>query len=570
MKFIYRHRLFLSLALMFAIFTVGILFFEQSRERKHNIESIENRLDTYADVTRVILLNGDSIDHTTIAELQNIVPKDIRISIIDKNGVVVYDNHVDSPSTLQSHFARPEIEAAMKFSKGKDIRVSETTNQEYIYYAKKYGNDIVRIAMPYDVQTKKIVKGDDLFLNFILIFFVIILFVISRITGSFSKSINELHKFVLSSKEDYRRIYNFPNDELGEIAEKITNDYMVLKESKRTINVERDKLLQHIHSSEEGVCFFSDGETVQFYNGLFIQYLNNLTNEPQSEPYAIFYDEIFKDVNQFLLDKQKNYFETQIKNNGKVFSLRVNIFEDNSFEVVLNDITKRERTRQLKQEMTGNIAHELRTPVTGIRGYLETVLEQSLTDEQRQHFIKQAYNQTIALSELIQDMSLITKIEEAPQSFQLEKVNINDLLESLKDDNIDIMSEKGITLQWNISSNVSVMGNSNLIYSIFRNLLDNSIRYAGDNIDVNINIYKEDNEYFYFSFSDNGLGISDQSHLNRLFERFYRINEGRTRSTGGSGLGLSIVRNAIAFHRGTIIAKNRVGGGLEFLFQLHK
>ena len=570
MKFIYRHRLFLSLALMFAIFTVGILFFEQSRERKHNIESIENRLDTYADVTRVILLNGDSIDHTTIAELQNIVPKDIRISIIDKNGVVVYDNHVDSPSTLQSHFARPEIEAAMKFSKGKDIRVSETTNQEYIYYAKKYGNDIVRIAMPYDVQTKKLVKGDDLFLNFILIFFVIILFVISRITGSFSKSINELHKFVLSSKEDYRRIYNFPNDELGEIAEKITNDYMVLKESKRTINVERDKLLQHIHSSEEGVCFFSDGETVQFYNGLFIQYLNNLTNEPQSEPYAIFYDEIFKDVNQFLLEKQKNYFETQIKNNGKVFSLRVNIFEDNSFEVVLNDITKRERTRQLKQEMTGNIAHELRTPVTGIRGYLETVLEQSLTDEQRQHFIKQAYNQTIALSELIQDMSLITKIEEAPQSFQLEKVNINDLLEALKDDNIDIMSEKGITLQWNISSNVSVMGNGNLIYSIFRNLLDNSIRYAGDNIDVNINIYKEDNEYFYFSFSDNGLGISDQSHLNRLFERFYRINEGRTRSTGGSGLGLSIVRNAIAFHRGTIIAKNRVGGGLEFLFQLHK
>lgn len=570
MKFIYRHRLFLSLALIFAIFTVGILFFEQSRERKHNIEAIENKLDTYADVTSVILLNSDSIAHSTIAELQNIIPKDIRISIIDNNGMVVYDNHVDSPDTLQSHFARPEIEDAIIFSRGRDIRISETTNQEYIYYAKKYGNDIVRIAMPYDVQTKKFVRGDDLFLNFILVFFVVILFVISRITGSFNKSINELHKFVLSSNNGYRRIYNFPKDELGEIAEKITNDYMVLKESKKTINVERDKLLQHIHSSEEGVCFFSDGETVQFYNGLFIQYLNTLTNEPQSEPYAIFYDTIFEDVNKFLQEKDNSYFETQIENHGKMFSLRVNIFEDNSFEVVLNDITKRERTRQLKQEMTGNIAHELRTPVTSIRGYLETVLEQSLSDEQREYFIKQAYNQTINLSELIQDMSLITKIEDAPQSFQLEKVNLNALLEALKDDYIDKMNEKGITMQWNISPNVSVMGSSNLIYSIFRNLLDNSIRYAGEDIDININIYKEDNKFFYFSFSDNGVGISDQSHLNRLFERFYRINEGRTRSTGGSGLGLSIVRNAIAFHRGTIIAKNRVGGGLEFLFQLHK
>lgn len=570
MKLIYRHRLFLSLALAFTIFTVGILLFEQVRERKMNIKVIESKLDAYAEVASALLFSNDSIKSSNISNLQSMIPKSIRVTVIDKDGRVSFDNNIDSIANLQSHANRPEIYAALKNNKGRDIRKSETTKQEYIYYAKRYDTKVIRIAMPYDVQAKKILKGDDLFLNFILIFFVLILFLISRITGSFNKSITELHKFVLSSNDGYRRIYNFPKDELGDIAEKITNDFMELKESKKMIDIERDKLLQHIHSSEEGVCFFSDGETVQFYNGLFIKYLNTLTNEPQSEPYAIFYDEIFKDVNQFLLGKQKNYFETQIKNHGKVFSLRINIFEDNSFEIVLNDITKQERTRQLKQEMTGNIAHEIRTPVTGIRGYLETVLEQPLSDDQKEHFIKQAYNQTITLSELIRDMSLLTKIEDAPQSFQLEKVNLNSLLESLRGDYMDEMEEKRITFNWSISPNVTVLGNTNLIYSIFRNLLDNSIRYAGENISININIYKEDNQFFYFSFSDNGVGIADQVHLNRLFERFYRISEGRTRSTGGSGLGLSIVKNAIAFHHGTVIAKNRAGGGLEFLFQLHK
>ncbi len=222
--------------------------------------------------------------------------------------------------------------------------------------------------------------------------------------------------------------------------------------------------------------------------------------------------------------------------------------------------------------MTGNIAHELRTPVTVIRGYLETVLEQSLelTEDKKHHFITQAYKQTIALSELIRDMSLITKIDESLQSFKTDTVNIAQILEALKNELSVTLQEKGIDMQWNISQNVEINGNTNLIYSIFRNLTDNAINHAGENVNIRINIYNEDKNFYYLSFYDTGTGIPDESHLNRLFERFYRITEGRTRDTGGSGLGLSIVKNAVAFHRGTITAKNRNGGGLEFLFTLHK
>jgi signal transduction histidine kinase len=339
---------------------------------------------------------------------------------------------------------------------------------------------------------------------------------------------------------------------------------------KRANDLEREKLLQHVHSSEEGVCFFSANRKVQFYNGLFIQILNTVANEPDSKLSAVFTDDAFDEMNRFLSTGGGKYFETQILRHGKTFSLRVNVFEDKGFEVILNDVTKQEKTRLLKQEMTGNIAHELRTPVTSIRGYLETVLELPLDEDKKKHFITRAYNQTMVLSELIQDMSLITKMEEAPHLFKMEAVNVSLLLQTLIDDLALSLQEKRIDMQWNVPDHLMVKGNQNLLYAIFRNLTDNVIRYAGSNIKIRISMYNKDNDFFYFFFFDTGVGISDESHLNRLFERFYRINEGRTRDSGGSGLGLSIVKNAVAFHKGSITVKNRKEGGLEFLFTLRR
>jgi signal transduction histidine kinase len=209
---------------------------------------------------------------------------------------------------------------------------------------------------------------------------------------------------------------------------------------------------------------------------------------------------------------------------------------------------------------------------------LETLLDNQLTPEKEHYFIQQAYAKSIALSELIQDMSLLTKIEDAPHSFQLEQVNIPVLLKELQVDFATALQEKEMTVQWNMPENLLINGNRNLLYAIFRNLTDNAIRYAGQYVHIQIDMYKEDNEFYYFSYSDNGTGIADEQHLNRLFERFYRISEGRTRDSGGSGLGLSIVKNAVLFHKGTIAVKNgehghnkqEKHGGLEFLFTIQK
>ncbi len=567
MKLSYKQKLFLYFCVIFSLFTLGIIVFAQSQEKKFRTEALEEKLDAYTDITNMAYSKGLDLD-----SVASLLPSKIRLTLIDDKGLVKYDNAINDLSELENHAERPEILEAKSGGKGANIRTSTSNNVEYLYYVKHFNGYFIRAALPYDVKVQQFIKSDNLFLYYIIALFLVMLFLTNLIATRFGKSIKQLRDFAISSDDERSDSkVKFPEDELGEISEKIVDNYKQLKANKKKIAQEREKLLQHVHSSEEGICFFSNTREVEFYNGLFIQYLNVISDNANSEPSVVFADTDFKKLNSFLTEsKKENYFETQIDKQGRHFSLRANIFKDKSFEIILNDITKQKKTHLLKQEMTGNIAHELRTPVTSIRGYLETVLEKSLDVYKERQFLSKAYKQVILLSELIQDMGLITKIEEAPTSFPLTTVNVGNVLEDLKNDLAIPLQEKGIEMRWTVEETVAVKSNRNLLYSIFRNLTDNVIRYAGNDVKISISQYNEDRNFYYFLYSDTGIGIADEKHFNRLFERFYRINEGRTRDSGGSGLGLSIVKNALLLNRGSITVKNRQGGGLEFLIRLPK
>ncbi len=199
---------------------------------------------------------------------------------------------------------------------------------------------------------------------------------------------------------------------------------------------------------------------------------------------------------------------------------------------------------------------------------METILDNQLPPEKEKEFISKAYEQIISLSDLIRDMSLLSKINENPDAFHFKPVKLHQLIDKVKSDLNDSLAEKDILIHSLISNDLIIFGNENLIYSIFRNLIDNVINHAGESVTITISQYNQEGRFAYFSFADNGKGIDDENHLTRLFERFYRVNEGRTRETGGSGLGLSIVKNAVEFHGGMISVKNNPDGGLEFLFSL--
>lgn len=568
MKLSYKQRLFLYFAVIFTVFTAGILIFEQIRERDFKTDVLENRLDSYAQLIKNSIDNNNY--DSTITSLRVFLPKDLRITIVNFKGKVLYDNSVEQISEMNNHIKRPEIVLASKEGRGKDIRVSGTDNNKYFYYAIKTNKNFIRVALLYDVQLKEFLGADNIFLYFIFAFFLIFILFIQLITNRFSKFIVQLRDFALQTNIKDSKGINFPDNELGEIGRKIADNYYLLNESKKEVQFEKHRLLQHIQILEEGICFISSDKKVELYNGLFIQYLNTISDNPLSEVNTLFTDEQFNEIHDFLAKEQESFFETKIEKQGKIFSIRVNVFEDKSYEVVINNITKQEKTKNIKQEITSNIAHEIRTPITSIRGFLETIINQDLEENKKHYFIEKAYNQTIVLTEIIKDMSLISRIEEAPNSFNKIKIRVKELLQQINNDYEYLFNENNIKLSIEVPENTIISGNTNLLNSIFRNLIDNSIRYAGKNSRIVIKQYNDDAEHYFFSYYDTGVGSIDEKYLNRIFERFYRVNEGRTRDTGGSGLGLSIVKNAIQFHQGNITAKNRQEGGLEFLFTLGK
>ena len=163
---------------------------------------------------------------------------------------------------------------------------------------------------------------------------------------------------------------------------------------------------------------------------------------------------------------------------------------------------------------------------------------------------------------------MITRITEAGDQIKKTQVNVSEVIGSVADDVVLFPPEKQMRINIKVPDNVIVVGNETLIDAIFHNLVTNSLSYSGGR-DIFIELVEETAEYYKFKFSDNGVGVAEE-HLNRLFERFYRVDEGRSRKLGGTGLGLSIVKNAVLFHQGNISVRNIPTGGLEFTFTLHK
>lgn len=237
--------------------------------------------------------------------------------------------------------------------------------------------------------------------------------------------------------------------------------------------------------------------------------------------------------------------------------------------------TTRREQDVLKRQLTQNIAHELKTPVASIQGYLETILENPNTsDAARDMFLKRCYAQSQRLTSLLQDISTLNRMDDAPEMMGNEVVNISDTVANIQKETALQLQQKHMAFVNHLPDGIVVKGNPSLLYSVFRNLTDNAIAYAGESttITLSANPINEDSDEtdapkWHFTFSDNGIGVPAE-HLPRLFERFYRVDKGRSRKMGGTGLGLAIVKNAVILHGGTISVKNNEGGGLCFEFTL--
>lgn len=589
-KFSYRilpfsQRLFLSVIFLFLGYAVCFMLFQYKREKAYKIELLNTQLQNYNNQLCDFLadhhgVNSDSMQSYVTTHMM----PNLRVTLIEPSGKVVYDNTNANWKSFANHSSRKEVQDALMYGSGYSIsRQSESIQgEEYFYSARYYPpyRIIIRSALPYNLSLAEHLQADSGYLWFALIICLVLIFIFYRFTRKLGKSITKLQQFAMKADRnepiDMDILQTFPKNELGEISQHIIKIYKRLHRAKEALYIEREKLISHLQTSHEGLGVFTKERQEILVNNLFTQYINNISDRNLRSTNEIFDIPELQPIIEFLnrnegnFSKEEKRYAMHLNKNARSFTVECIIFQDMSFEISINDITQEEEQARLKRQLTQNIAHELKTPVSSIQGYLETIISNpNIPQENVRVFLERSYAQSNRLTFLLRDISVLTRMDEAPELVEKEQVNLSKIVENILNEVALGLEEKHITVVNKLPSEVILTGSSSLLYSIFRNLTDNAIAYAGNDIQITINCFREDEKFYYFSFSDTGVGVPEE-HLNRLFERFYRVDKGRSRKLGGTGLGLAIVKNAVLFHGGTIFAKNMPKGGLEFVFTLKR
>ncbi len=581
----FSQRLFLTAISAFIAFAFCFLCFQYGREKSYKTELLNMQLQNYNQqlydfINRNGRLNTDSLQAYIAAHT---IPN-LRITLISSTGEVIYDNVQKDRSLLNNHSDRKEVQDALNYGSGYSIsRRSESVQDEEFFYSAHYFPEqhlIVRSALPYTLKLSEYFNANSDFIWFTLAISLCLIIFLYSLTRKLGMSVTKLQQFALKADRnepiETDILQTFPKNELGEISQHIIKIYKRLHRAKEALYIEREKLISHLQTSREGLGVFTKERKEILVNSLFTQYANTISDWNLTSIEEVFSIPELKPIETFLKKNENNFGKEEkrtsihLHKNARFFLIECIIFQDLSFEISISDITQEEEQARLKRQLTQNIAHELKTPVSSIQGYLETILNNpEMKADMKQTFLERSYAQSNRLTLLLRDISVLTRMDEAPDLVEKEYINISKLVENMLNEVALNLEKKQIKVNNLLPDNLTICGSNSLLYSIFRNLTDNVIAYAGTNVQITIRCFREDEKLYYFSFSDTGVGVAEE-HLTRLFERFYRIDKGRSRKLGGTGLGLAIVKNAVLFHGGTIFAKNAPNGGLEFVFTLQK
>ena len=461
-------RIYISVLSVFIAFAAAFIVFQQAREKQYKIDTLNIRLQDYNTRMEESLQYMKPISEKALDNyVRDHAMPELRVTLIDRTGRVIYDNRLKDYSQLPNHLSRPEVQAAVATGQGSTVERNSTTLNDYFFYSAtrfRPSGLIIRSALPYDNNLAESLAADQHYIWFALSAMALLTVILYRFTSRLGRNITKLRLFAYRADRgdslDSEDLVAFPNDELGEIAEKIVKIYKRLQNTRREQDV-------------------------------------------------------------------------------------------------------------LKRQLTQNIAHELKTPVASIQGYLETILDNPRIDEAtRQQFLQRCFAQAQRLTSLLHDISTLNRLDDAPDQIDRSEVDIAAMVATIESDTAMQLEARHMAFVNQLPEHLVVTGNQSLLYSVFRNLTDNAIAYAGDGTTINL-MAEEVGDEWHFTFSDNGVGVAAE-HLPRIFERFYRVDKGRSRKMGGTGLGLAIVKNAVLMHGGKISVRNRPTGGLEFNFYIKK
>ncbi|MGO4888681.1 two-component system histidine kinase PnpS [Anaerobacillus sp. MEB173] len=582
----YRFRIILALlaVILMVLSGLGILLGQLFKE--FYIEQLTERMEKEANLASLTIINTTIDDNGTIQELTDKISEKLgaRITIIDAQGVVLGDSD-EAPSRMENHLYRPEIQAVINGDTGIATRYSDTIHAELLYYAVPVieNNEIksfVRIGIPL-LTLNEIYQKIWLFLIVCLsIAFFVIVVLSARITNQMLKPIEEatnVAKQLAKGNYDVRASVG-RNDETGQLSRSINQLAHNLDRISKNHQIQKEELETLIENMGSGLVLINAKGDITLINRSCKEIFMEDTDHWLHQLYynVIKHKEIIKIVQEVFLTEENYRKEITIP-----IKLEMRHFDVYSAPIinkkerlkgillVFHDITELKKLEQMRKDFVANVSHELKTPVTSVRGFAETLLDGAMENEKlRKEFLTIILKESERLQGLIIDLLELSKIEQHQfeLNWQITK------LDKITDEVILLLQkkaeDKGLELTMKVEGNASIVGDPYRLKQIFINLISNSIMYTPSGGKISVKIV-ELTDMIKFQISDTGIGIGP-AELPRIFERFYRVDRARSRNSGGTGLGLAIVKHLVEAHHGKLEVESEIGKGTTFTISFNK
>ncbi|WP_019132879.1 sensor histidine kinase [Peptoniphilus obesi] len=554
-KRIYRSLIFIAF-LTLILSTIVSLFVNYKFYEKSSIDNMSN----LTNIIKEDLENTD--DRIEYLERASRINSKIRISYFDQGANPIFDSKADV-KTMENHGNRKEIINANSSIEKKATRYSETLSTDSVYIAYRLSDgSYIRLASPINTIAGSFFKILPINLILAVFIFIIAMFISKNSTKKILEPLNK-------SSSDPESVDLSEIPEISPFVREITAQKDIIAKHLEQIKIERDTIGLILENMREGLLILDSEKNILVINKKATEFLSSNLNSSMglNDKNILYVTREEKLIDSIENSYKGKSYSDSIEVGDKIIKYYVNpvyIGDEISGSIVLLiDETKRQRLEKIREEFSANVSHELKTPLTSICGFAELLKNDMVAVDDQKEIINSIYSESNRLLDLIDEIIRISSLESSV-TVKKEDVNLREIADELAYQFRDKAEKKNVRII--VNGNEKLMANNTMMWELLSNLLDNAIKYNKEDGSVKIDMSR-DNDNVILSVEDTGIGI-DNKDLDRVFERFYRVDKSRSKKSGGTGLGLSIVKHIIKNHDGNLKVESELGKGTKITVYL--
>ena len=477
-----------------------------------------------------------------------------RITLIDTDGTVLYDNQAD-PATMENHSDREEFQEASTAGAGEATRISDTIAEQTFYYAVKLQNgQVLRVAATTDSVFAAVLAVLPWILGVEVLVAVCTVLFSNFLTKKIVAPINRLDLDHPADNEIY--------DELSPLLGKISRQNEVIAQQMKSLREKQEEFTSITENMSEGFLVLDNNTDILSYNTSALRLLGAEAVPVESHVSALALNRSagFRSAVDGALAGKRS--EQLVRQGGRCCQVMANpVLRDGEVEgavVVILDITEREERENLRREFTANVSHELKTPLTSISGFAEIIKNGIVKPEDIPRFAGNIYEESQRLVTLVDDILNLSRLDEADVQLEREDFDLSSLARDVAGRLKASAKKNGVVITV-IGDKAEINGVKSIVDEMVFNLVDNAVKYNKQNGRVTVTV-DSSSDGTALTVTDTGIGIP-QADVDRVFERFYRVDKSHSKEIGGTGLGLSIVKHGAAFHNAKVSLQSTEGEG---------